>query len=161
MTIELGNTVILEYIGRIVSDDGDDDIVFDTSRESVAEEAGLAQFQSEQEHSPLTAEIGSGELLEGLKEALIGREQGETFTITIPPEKAHGKWTEEQVREYDVEELKEMIGGYDPVEGANVETKTGRRVEIVDIEDGVAHVDFNHPLSDKTLEFDIEILDVE
>jgi len=40
MTIATGDSVTLEYTGRL-----DDETVFDTSRKSVAEETGLAEAQ--------------------------------------------------------------------------------------------------------------------
>ena len=160
MPIETGDTVVFEYTGRIVDGTLDEDPVFDTSRESVAEEAGVAPLEPGQEYAPLTVEVGGGQLLDGLRAALIGREQGETFTVTIPPEEAHGEWTEEEVYEYDVEELGEMIGGYTPVEGGTIETEDGRRVEIVEVDDEIARVDFNHPLAGEALEFEIEVVDV-
>ena len=160
MSIESGDTVVIEYVGRIVEDDGDDDVIFDTSRESVAEESGLTELQPDNDFSPLTVEIDGGELLDGVEEALVGRQRNESFSVTIPPEEAYGTWTEDDVREYDVEELKERIGGYDPVEGANLETESGRHVEIVSVDDKSAHVDLNHPLAGQMLAFDVEIVDV-
>lgn len=161
MPIEPGDTVIVEYTGRIVSDGDEENLVFDTTSESVAEAAELTSLDPEAEYRPLTAVVGEGEIHDGLKEALLGREEGDSFMITIPPEEAYGEWTEDEIREYDVDELEEMIGGYTPESGGILTTEDGRRVEIVSVEDGTARVDFNHPLTGQTLEFDVEVVSVE
>jgi len=78
MTIATGDSVTLEYTGRL-----DDETVFDTSRKSVAEETGLAEAQPDREYAPLTVEIGDEQIIEGMEEGLIGLEAGETETLTI------------------------------------------------------------------------------
>jgi len=63
MTIATGDSVTLEYTGRL-----DDETVFDTSRKSVAEETGLAEAQPDREYAPLTVEIGDEQIIEGMEE---------------------------------------------------------------------------------------------
>ncbi len=155
MTICAGDTVKVEYTGRT-----DDGTVFDTSRESVASDAGLADAQSEREYTPLTVEVGEGRVIEGLEDALVGLEQGATPTVAVPPAKGYGEWSDERVREYDVAELSEMLGGQTPQEGTYVETQDGARAEITHVDDELARIDFNSPLAGETLEFDIEIISV-
>ncbi|ESS04465.1 MAG: FKBP-type peptidyl-prolyl cis-trans isomerases 2 [uncultured archaeon A07HR67] len=155
MTIETGDTVEVEYTGR-----RDDGTVFDTSRESVASKAGLTASQSDREYSPLTVEVGSGRVLEGLEDALVGLEQGTTTTVAVPPEKGYGEWSDEEVREYNTENLAQTLGGQAPEEGVYLETQDGTRGEVVHVDDEVARVDFNDPLAGETLEFDVEVLAV-
>lgn len=156
MTITTGDTVTVEFTGRL-----DDGTVFDTSREPVAEEAGLAAAQPDRAYEPLTFEVGAERIIQGLEEALIGLEAGATPTVTLPPEKAYGERTEAQVREYDAEEFREMVGGETPEEGDFLETQEGGLAEIAHIDESVVRVDFNHQLAGETLEFDIEVLSVE
>lgn len=156
MTIATGDMVEIEYTGR--TDDGN---VFDTSRESVASETGLVDSQPDREYTPLTVEVGGGRIIEGLEDSLVGLEQGTTTTVAVPPEKAYGEWTDEQVREHDIEELTQTLGGQAPEEGAYLETKDGTRAEVVHVDDEIARLDFNNPLAGETLEFDIEVLSVE
>lgn len=155
MVIESGDTVTLQYIGRL-----DDGTVFDTSRKSVADDAGLVEAQPNREFGPLTVEMGTGRLIEGLEEAIAGREEGESFTVTIPPEAAYGEWTEDQVREFEAAEFGGMVDVEDPEEGALLETQDGHLAEIVHLGDDVVRVDFNDQLAGETLEFDVEILEV-
>ena len=145
----------LEYTGRL-----DDETVFDTSRETVAEEAGLAEAQPDREYAPLTVEVGAEQVIEGMEEGLVGLEAGETTTLTIPPEKGYGERSEERIQEFETEELREMLGGQTPEEGAYLEAQNGQHGEVVHSGEDVVRVDFNPRLAGETLTFEIEIVDV-
>lgn len=155
MAIATGDSVTLEYTGQL-----DDGTVFDTSREAVAEENGLAEAQPDREYAPLTVDVGAGEIIEGLEEGLIGLEQGTTTTIAIPPEKAYGEWDEEAVQEFDTDELRGMLGGQTPEEGEYLQAQNGQRGEVTHSDEETVRVDFNPELAGETLEFEIEIVDV-
>jgi len=153
MSIDTGDEVEIEYVGR-----ADDGTVFDTSREAVAAESGLAEAQPERAFSPLTVEVGAGEVIAGIDEALVGMAEGDTKTIEVPPEKGYGEWSDEHVREYDTEELTATLGGRPPEEGEYVETQDGTPAEITHVDAETSTVDFNTPLAGETLEFEIEVL---
>ncbi|AFK21515.1 peptidylprolyl isomerase (plasmid) [Haloferax mediterranei ATCC 33500] len=153
MTIETGDTVSLEYVGRLT-----DGTTFDTSRQDVAEEEGLAEAQPDRDYEPLAVEVGAGTVIEGLDEGLVGMEVGDEESIEIPPEKAYGEPRDDLVQEHDPEQLREVLGG-EPEEGMYVQTQQGGLGEIVHADDDVVRIDFNHELAGETLVFDIEILD--
>lgn len=155
MTIGAGDSVTLEYTGRLT-----DGTVFDTSREEVATDAGLADTQPEREYSPLTVEVGAERVIEGLEEALIGLEPGDAETVTITPDEGYGEWTDEHVREYGADEFQQMVGGETPEVGSYLETQDGNIAEITHADSDTVRVDFNHQLAGETLEFEIEILEV-
>ncbi|MGM0448110.1 MAG: FKBP-type peptidyl-prolyl cis-trans isomerase [Methanobacteriota archaeon] len=155
MSIATGDAVTIEYTGRL-----DDGTVFDTSRESVAEEAGLAEAQPDREYTPLTVEVGAGQVIEGMEDGLIGLEAGETETMTIPPEKAYGEPSEENIEEFETGELREMLGGQLPEEGAYLEAQNGSQGEIIHVDEDVVRADFNPPLAGETLTFDVEVIEV-
>lgn len=155
MAVTTGDAVVVEYTGRL-----DDGSVFDTSRKSVAQEADLVESQPEREYQPLTVEIGEGRIIDGLEEALVGLESGETETVTIPPEKAYGEWSPQRVKEYDRQEFSGMVDGKTPEEGDHLQTEDGGLAEITHVDDDTVKVDFNHSLAGETLEFDVEVVDV-
>ena len=134
--------------------------MFDTSRESVAEEAGLAEAQPDREYAPLTVDVGAEQVITGMEEGLIGLEAGESTTLSIPPEKAYGEHSAENVQEFETAELQEMLGGQTPEEGAYLEAQNGQTGEVVHAGDEVIRVDFNPRLAGETLTFEIEIVDV-
>ncbi|MFB6080715.1 MAG: peptidylprolyl isomerase [Haloferacaceae archaeon] len=156
MTIATGDLVTFAYTGRL-----EDGTVFDTSREAVAEEAGLADARPDRDYGPLTVTVGEEGLIEGLEEALVGLAEGTTTTVTVPPEKGYGEWTEDLVEEFDAEDLREEVD--DPAgleEGMHLRGGQGEHGEITHVDDEVVRVDFNPRLADERLEFEIEILDV-
>lgn len=155
MTIVTGDTVTVEYTGR-----RDDGTVFDTTRESVAEDAGLPAAQPNREFAPLTFEMGADQIVDGFENALVGLEEGASPTVRLPPEKGYGEWNEDRIREYEREEFEQMVGGQTPVEGVGLQTESGDVAEIVDVDDDIVRVDFNHQLAGETVEFDIEIVSV-
>jgi FKBP-type peptidyl-prolyl cis-trans isomerase 2 len=155
MAIEAGDSVTLEYTGRL-----DDGTVFDTSREEVANEE-MENAPEGHEFNPLTVEIGAGRIIEGLEDGLMGKAEGDTPTVTIDPEDGYGEWSEEHVQEFGREEFDEMIGGEVPEAGMHVQTQQGGLAEITHVDDERVEVDFNHELAGETLEFDVEIVAVE
>ena len=155
MTIAEGDTVTIEYTGRL-----QDGTVFDTSRREVAEDAGLAATQPDREYGPLTVELGSGRVIEGLEDALVGMAAGDERTVTISPEDAYGHPSEERRHEYPADEFREMLQGSEPTEGMHVQGQQGAMGEVVHVGEDTVRVDFNHELAGRTLEFEIEVVDV-
>src|SRR5574337_795777 len=108
---------------------------------------------------PLEYLHGAENIVPGLEAALEGKTVGEHVQVTIPPEEAYGEYDDEDIDEFDldeipgVEELEE--GMIVEVENDDGEIFVGTVVEIS--QDAVV-VDFNPPLAGKTLTFDVEVL---
>lgn len=155
MGIVSGDSVTVEYTGRL-----DDGTVFETTRKPVAEKTGLADDQPDREFGALTVEVGNGQIIEGLENGLIGLEEGDSSTITVPPEGGFGEWTEDNIREFDAEELQETVGDSTIREGGYLKPQRGQRGQITHIDDETVRVDFNPDLAGETLEFEVEIVDI-
>jgi peptidylprolyl isomerase len=158
MGIEPGDQATIEYTGRLADEDG---TVFDTSRERVAEDAGLAEAQPDREFEPITVEPGAGQLIEGFEEGLMGLEEGDTETITVPPEKGYGERSDDRIMEEDRDEFEELLDGEVPEVGMMIQTERQQVGEIVHVDDEVVRIDFNHELADETLEFDVEVVSID
>lgn len=156
MAITEGDSVTVSYIGRL-----DDGTVFDTSEEEIAREVGLDEEYPERSFKPLEIKLGSGRVIEGLEEELVGMEVGDQKTIIVPPEKAYGPHKDDRVADYDRDNFEEMIGDRELREGFEVETEDGLPGRVVDFDADEVTVDFNHELAGETLTFEIEVLDVE
>jgi FKBP-type peptidyl-prolyl cis-trans isomerases 2 len=156
MTISHSDTVTLEYVGRL--QDGE---VFDTSDRVLAQQEGLLEENAGRVYKPLTVDIGDDSVILGLQEALVGMEEGQQATVTIPPEQAYGEYTEERLGEYDREAFEEMLDDRELTEGFVVEADSGLEGRVVDIGEETVTVDFNHELAGETLTFTIEIINVE
>jgi len=154
MAIEEGDRVRIEYVGRL-----DDGSIFDTSDKVLAETSGLLEEDPDRDFAPLNIDIGEDSVIPGVQEALVGMEEGEEKTVTVPPEKGYGEHTDDRVATYDRDTFEEMLG-HEATVGTGVETEEGLPGEVVDVEEGTVAVDFNHELAGETLEFELEVVDV-
>ncbi|MFB6194587.1 MAG: peptidylprolyl isomerase [Haloplanus sp.] len=144
-----GDFVRLDYTVRTV----DDEQVVDTTRQEVAEEAGIDEEGHEFE--PRTVVIGAGHVFPDVDEDLIGREVGESGTVHIDAADAFGEFDPDDVRTVSAEKIDED----DRYPGARV-TVDGQQGHVETIIGGRARVDFNHPLAGEDLEYEYEIVDV-
>jgi len=90
--------VTVNYIGRL-----EDGRVFDTTMREVAESPLYPKaevFEEKPVYRPLKFRIGSGEVIKGFEEAVIGMREGEEREVVIPAEKAYGERREDLVRTY-------------------------------------------------------------
>ncbi|MDY6817231.1 MAG: FKBP-type peptidyl-prolyl cis-trans isomerase [Halobacteriales archaeon] len=156
MPIEPGDRVTLEYIGR-----KSNGMVFDTSRDSVAEESGLAEEFPDREFQTLTIDIGAGRVIEGLEEGLQGLKEGERAVITVAPQEGYGERTDENVVTYDVETFERILQGDEIEVGMHVQSQQGDVGQVTRADEESVEVDFNHELAGETLEFEVEILSIE
>lgn len=79
--IASGDKVSVLYAGRLPNGK-----LFDTNIESVAKKEGFNRTV----FPALEFVVGSGQMIQGFDEAVVGMRKGETKKITIPPEKAYG-----------------------------------------------------------------------
>ncbi len=106
--------------------------------------------------------IGTGQVIPGFEEAVIGLEPGSTARTRIPAEKAYGAKVEElRVASRSGSQFPDDIGC--PAGGPSAHDDTGRPdvpVEVVELSDGSVVVDANHPLAGQALTFEIELVEV-
>jgi FKBP-type peptidyl-prolyl cis-trans isomerase SlyD len=109
---------------------------------------------------PLAALIGAGSIIPGLEKALMGREAGERFEVTIPPQEAYGDRLEALKQRVPRKRFSDS-GHLQPGVQIMVETNQGRRLATVSkVGVTVVDLDLNHPMAGKTLTFDIELVEV-
>lgn len=155
MAIESGDEVTFEYIGRLT-----DGTVFDTSRADVAADEGIEDENPQREFEPLTVEAGAGTVIEGLDDSLIGMDVGDRETFTYDPEQAYGQPSEENVVDQPRDHIEQSLAGHDAEVGLRIQTAQGAVGEITAVDEDTVTLDFNHELAGETLEFDVEIVDV-
>ncbi|QCC46719.1 FKBP-type peptidyl-prolyl cis-trans isomerase [Halobellus limi] len=155
MTVERGDRVAVEYVGRF-----EDGTVFGTSKHAVAAEHGLdeAQDRDADDYGPLAFRVGDGDVIDGLDEAVRGMAVGEERTVRVPPEAAYGEVQSDRIREYDRETFEGMVGE-EPEVGLHVHARNGLHGDVVAVREGAVEVDFNHELAGRTLVFEIEVVD--
>ena len=118
-------------------------------------------FDSSVDRDPLAFTLGQGQLIEGFEEAVYGMSQGDTKTVTIPPEKAYGERNDDMVLDVPRNQFPEDI---DPVEGAQLQVQNENSEEILvfisKVTDDTVTLDANPPLAGKELTFDLELVSI-
>ena len=114
------------------------------------------------DEEPMTVQLGTGEMAEGLELALLGLTEGEEQTIDIGPDLAFGYVDETLFRvlsraEFDPEiELEPGL----IIEFANEDGDTLPGT-IHSFDDDEVHVDLNHPLAGQTVRYSVKIVAVD
>ena len=133
-----GDTVKIHYTGTLA-----DGSVFDSS-------AG---------HEPLEFLIGSGQVIVGFEEAVLGMSVGESKKVTIPAAKAYGAYDESLVmetpREHVPPDLDLQVGQRLQMGGAGGELI---QVRVTEVNPTHVTLDANPPLAGKDLTFQIEMV---
>jgi FKBP-type peptidyl-prolyl cis-trans isomerase SlyD len=122
-------------------------------------EAGGEAIESSRDREPLAVLIGHGAIIPGLEAALLGREAGDTFDVTVAPDEAYGERRPGMVQRIPRKHFKnqKLSVGMQIV----VPTQMGPRpVTIEKIGLSVVDVDLNHPMAGKSLDFSVEVVDV-
>jgi FKBP-type peptidyl-prolyl cis-trans isomerase SlyD len=108
---------------------------------------------------PLIYIHGIGSLVPGLEKALEGRGAGEHVAVTVGPEEGYGARDESLSRKIPIRKLPD--GKARAGMRVRVETDTGPMLLLITAVQGdYATVDPNHPLSGKTLHFEVDVVDV-
>ncbi|MBV6622875.1 MAG: peptidylprolyl isomerase [Rivularia sp. (in: Bacteria)] len=135
-----GDNVKVHYTGKL-----DDGTVFDSSAE----------------REPLQFSLGSGNVIPGFEEAIVGMAPGESKTATIPADQAYGPQREELVITVEKEQiptdLSVAVG-----QQLQISQNNGQVIPVIvtDVSDSKVTLDANHPLAGQQLTFDIELVEV-
>lgn len=118
-------------------------------------------FDSSQDREPLEFTIGQGQIIPGFENAVIGMEEKESKTVTIPEAEAYGERNDQLMQEVPKDNLPEDLK---PEEGMEL-TATNQQgqqipVTVAQVGDESITIDANHPLAGKDLVFDIELVEI-
>lgn len=110
--------------------------------------------------APAVFKVGDGNLLPGFEAAIFGFKAGDKRTVSVPPENAFGQPNPQNVQIIPRSQFQDM----DLSEGLLVIFNDAANAELPGVvkafDDAQVTIDFNHPLSGKTLNFEVEILAV-
>lgn len=141
MAVQKGDIIKVEYEGRL-----EDGTIFDSTELN----DGL----------PLKFEVGKRELIQGFDDAVIGKEMGDEFEVTIQPDQAYGDFDPALTQDIDRTQFPEDIipepGMMLRIDGPN---NTYSVAWIKDVGDDNVTIDMNHPLAGKILSFKIKIVE--
>ena len=137
--IKKGDNVKVHYTGKL-----EDGTVFDSSKGG----------------EPLAFAIGSGQVIQGFEEGILGMKVGESKTIHVPVEKAYGERKDELIIQAPIEQvppdLNPELGMRLEMGGVNGEIL---RVVVAEITETHITLDANPPLAGKDLTFEIELVE--
>ncbi len=138
MTVKNGDIVRVHYRGTL-----DDGSVFDSSEGK----------------EPFTFTVGSGQVIPGFNDAVMGMAVGDVKDVRIPVDKAYGERAEEMVIVAPISHVPDgvtpEIGQMFEVGGTNGELL---RVRVVALDDKQITLDANPPLAGEVLNFHIELI---
>jgi peptidylprolyl isomerase len=139
-TVKGGDVCCVHYTGKL--DSGE---VFDSSRE----------------RQPIEFVVGSGQLIKGFDDAVVGMKKGDRKDIHLEPADAYGERDDRRVQKVPRNMLPKEP---EPKPGMmlTITTPTGQMfpARIDKVETEMVTIDFNHPLAGKKLNFAIEIVEI-
>jgi peptidylprolyl isomerase len=136
-----GDSVKIHYTGKL-----DDGTIFDSS---------LGR-------EPLEFRIGTGQVIPGFEEMVVGMQPGEKKEKTIAVDQAYGPRVDEMVVKVERSQLPPDL---QPEVGQElyVQQPDGQAlpVMVVDVDDASITIDANHPLAGEDLTFEIELVSID
>jgi len=138
--VKTGDTIKVNYTGKL-----NDGSVFDSS----------------QGRSPLEFKVGSGQLIKGFDEGVIGMKVGETKTVKIPADKAYGPYRQELLIKATPEQFP---SGTKPQVGQQFQINNAGQtmvVKVIAVTDKEITLDANHALAGKELTFEITVVEIQ
>lgn len=141
--MELGSTVTLTYTGTL-----DDGTTF-----------GFATAEN-----PMKFQTGMDMAIDGFEKAILEMEgtPGEKKSFSVGEYEAYGEYLDDFTRDVPMEQVpRGNVKVGQRILMANSDDGVPMPVTVVEVKDGVVTFDMNHPLAGKTLNFDVEIIEVE
>ncbi len=140
MPVKKGDKIKVDYTGTL-----DDGTVFDDSKKH---------------GHPLEFEVGSGQLIKGFDEGVIGMKKGEEKDIHIKCADAYGDPNPDLVKKVPRDKLpteQELKPGM--MLGVALPTGQQLPAKIVEVGDKEITIDMNHPLAGKDINFKIKVIE--
>lgn len=137
--IENGKVVSVHYVGKFT--DGE---VFDSS----------------EGREPLQFQVGTGQLIPGFENAIIGKVVGDKVTANITPEEGYGLVREDLIVSVP---LDKMPGDVEVGQALEAQGDDGQSAQVFvkEVNEDNVVIDGNHPLAGKDLVFEIEVVEIQ
>ncbi len=138
--IENGKVVSVNYVGKFA----EDGVVFDSS----------------EGREPLKFQVGSGQIIPGFENAILGKTVGDKVVAKVSPEEGYGLVREDLLVTVPLDKMPGSVEVGQTLEAVG-DNEQVVHVIVREINEDNVVIDGNHPLANKHLEFEIEILEVE
>ncbi len=113
-------------------------------------------FDSNAGKAPLNFTVGSGQLIKGFDDAVVGMKLNETKTVTIPANEAYGEANQSLI----VAVPRSDFNNQTVTIGMIVSTSRGAQGRVTAVNATNVTVDFNSPLAGQTLVFKITVVSI-
>jgi FKBP-type peptidyl-prolyl cis-trans isomerase 2 len=111
--------------------------------------------------SPLEFKEGSHQVIPGFEKAVMGMKVGQKKSFTVKPADGYGLVNPKAFQEVP---KKQLPADLTPKAGMTLlaQAKDGRKIPVTikEVKKDTVVIDFNHPLAGKTLNFNVEVVDV-
>ena len=137
-TVKVGDNISVYYTGRLTNG---------------------TVFDSNVGKTPLNFTVGSGEVIEGFDNAVVGMRIGETKNITLPPGEAYGEINQSLIMSVPLS----VFGNQSVRAGMEVTENQGSRQLpgiVTAVNSTYATINFNNQLAGKTLIFQIKVVSI-
>ncbi|GIU69933.1 MAG: hypothetical protein KatS3mg002_1169 [Candidatus Woesearchaeota archaeon] len=142
VVVEAGHFISVEYTGSL--DDGE-------------------EFDSSKNNGPISFVVGSGQVIKGFDDAVIGMKINESKRFKVKKEDAYGDINPDLIHKVPLDKIPEDMrkqikeGGF-----LIMQTPIGQQIpaKVQSITDSDIFLDLNHPLAGKDLTFDITIKEI-
>ena len=118
-------------------------------------------IESTRDENPLTYIQGSGELIDGLEQAVEGMEKGAKKDIVLPAAQAFGAHDPEALLEIPKNELppEALV----PETVIHAESPKGQSINgtVLEVKEETVLMDFNHPLAGQEIHCAVHLVDVQ
>lgn len=137
--IQNGNVIDVHYTGKLT-----DGSVFDSS----------------EGRDPLRFQVGSGQIIPGFEQAIMGKNIGEKVTVNIPADDAYGQIREDLIVSVPKTQMPGEVQVGQPLQAQG---DNGQTINVIvkEVNEENVMIDGNHPLAGKELVFDIEVVEIE
>ncbi len=119
-------------------------------------------FDSSEGRPPLDFTVGSGMVIQGFDNGVLGMKVGEKKTVLIPCIEAYGPISDDMIIKFPKSEVPAEMG--EPEVGMHVDLMDNEGnhfpVEIIEVTEDTVILDGNHHLAGKDLTFEIELLKI-
>ena len=141
-SVKNGDRINVHYVGSF-----EDGTKFDSSRDR---------------GETLSFEVGSGQVIKGFDEGVVGMTPGDSKVVKIEAQDGYGDHNSDLIREVPRSSFQ---GDLELKEGVTMVGKNELGQQVVGlikkIHEEIVVVDFNHPLAGKNLNFEIELVSID
>jgi len=118
-----------------------------------------SQFDSSAGRDPIEVTVGTGQVIPGFENALVGMAEGDAKSVTLEPEHAYGDADDRLVQVVERSRIPADINlGVGDVLQASDSAGNPMRLTVVEFDDDSVTLDANHPLAGKSLTFELQLV---